>query len=165
MRENLEDERDPSFNSSQMTTSTPSDKGEGRRETGTIPKVPRPLIEDVGEDMAEDGNHNDKKRRREQSVDMMDESVGVFSPIRGNLDVSRTPGTPSRGFQDRKTKSMETLRASDGATLQESTLGATGPRGSEEYHTAVSVTYTVEEEKKGTSPGKSQKSPSSGRKK
>ena len=115
------------------------------------------MIEDVGEDMAEDGNHNDKKRRREQSVDMMDESVGVFSPIRGNLDVSRTPGTQSRGFQDRKTKSMETLRASDGATLQESTLGATGPRGSEEYHTAVSVTYTVEEEKKGNISGQKPK--------
>ena len=171
IRNNLEDGRDPSFNSSQLTASTPSDKG-GRR-TGAIPKTPRPQLNDVeergpdevvlnqrrfrrvGESTGERVQAGDvmvgntRYRRVEESVDMMDDTVGVFSPRRNtseNRDVrGATPGSNRGSRVDKRAKSLESLRASGSAIDgRQSTLQITGPS---EYHTAVSsVSLQMEEE-------------------
>lgn len=167
MRENLEDNRDPSFNASQMTTSTPSDKGEGRR-TGAISKNSRPRQGNVGQmEKEEDDNHGG--RQRQEDDETLNDTLGIISPLRRTVDAGSTPG-PNRGNRrdERKTKSAETVRVSDGATGYTQSRASAEP--SQEFHTARSTatgaSVRVEDERreveKSKTPDKKRKKRKSG---
>lgn len=153
MRQDLERERstvaDPTFNESQITTSTPSDKG-GRKDTGAIPKVPTnaPTMGLIEREEENEGEREEDNRTTEIQMDirferqvramMSDDTAALFSPLRRDLDVFGEPG-PNGGYRleiDRSTGSLETLRAADGATGGQSDFELSGP--SLQFYTATS---------------------------
>jgi hypothetical protein len=138
-RQELENDSDPVFDSSQMTTSTPSDKSDESR-TGTRPKVQPVRMEDVGEDEGED-----QAVGGQRYVDMSLDSVGVFSPIRG-INVTRTIGSNHGSMVQGRSRSLETMQANDGATVKRSTSDVSGPSVQSEYYTAVSANIQYEDE-------------------
>ena len=153
MRQGLERERssvaDPTFNESQITTSTPSDKG-GRKDTGAIPKVPTnaPTMGLIEREEENEGEREEDNRTTEVQMDvqferqvramMSDDTAALFSPLRRDLDVFGEPG-PNGGYRleiDRSAGSLETLRAADGATGGQSDFELSGP--SLQFYTATS---------------------------
>ena len=157
MRQDLERERssvaDPTFNESQITTSTPSDKG-GRKDTGAIPKVPTnaPTMGLIEREEENEGEREEDNRTTEIQMDvqferqvramMSDDTAALFSPLRRDLDVFGEPG-PNGGYRlesvprfDRSAGSLETLRAADGATGGQSDFELSGP--SLQFYTATS---------------------------